>query len=161
MTEQAKKHIRKLGGGRSEPADYKIARMALWPEAGTTLKEIMHPQYFANYLNSFREGMELSILSDCKELDVRLRVLAFDNFQAHIRILNVYAAPDADEYFDELEEGSGPTNEIGEDGLPEGLEVTWGGAHKWRVVNKASKEVMEYGFTSKAMAEERAKELAL
>ena len=140
--------VKKLSGGRSANADFKIARIALTPPAGTTLKEVLHPQYFINYLQQFKVGMELSVLSEDFELDVRLRVLATDHkFRANVRVLDLYSAPDAEDYCDEMEEAAKSDEDI------EGVSVTWGGPnHKWRVV--VNGEVVEHGFANKDAAQE-------
>ncbi len=144
-TDKAEK-AKKLSGGRSANADFKVARIALTPPAGVTLSDVLHPQYFINYFDQFKSGMELTVLSEDMELDVRLRVISFDRFRANLRVLDVYSAPDAEDFKEDHDDDI------------DGVSVSWGGPHqKWRVV--VNGEVIEHGFPNKDAAKEAADSL--
>lgn len=135
----------KLGGGRMKPADYEFPRQAARVPVGATLADVTHPGYWQNY--NLDVGTEVLVVSDDFSLDVRLRVLATDPLRTQMRVLAVYAAPDAETFDGEV------SQEV------EGLMVKWGGRHgKWRVVQDG--EVLEGPFNTKEEAEERMEELA-
>lgn len=132
--------VPKLGGGpRFQPADFTVARYVAHVPSDTTMKDVLHPDYFQNHLDRLKPGMEVCILSDDFSLDARLRCLTITKVTATFRILDVYAG----EYDPEDKALTGETDEI---------EVNFGGPqHKWRLVHRG--EVIEKGFATKEDAE--------
>lgn len=136
MTENAMAKIAKLSGGRFMQSDYSIGRYAAKPPSGTTLEDVLHPEYFQNELNVLRPGMLINVLSDDFKLDCDLRVMTVTKTTAKCRLIRLF------------EEGSEPHVETAE---ASGVVVNWGGPnHKWRVLH--NKTVIEHGFASEEEA---------
>ncbi|MDW9528070.1 hypothetical protein [Sinorhizobium meliloti] len=127
----------KLSGGRFQQADYSIGRYAARPPSGTTLEDVMHPEYFQNELNALKPGMLINVLSDDFALDCDVRVLTVTKTTAKVRLIRLY------------QEGEAPKVESGD--VTDAL-VTWGGPnHKWRVIHNGT--VIEHGFSTQEEAE--------
>lgn len=148
--------IKKLAGGRMEFHDHYMRRMAAKVPAGTKLKDILHPQYFQNYIDQFSWGTAISVISEDLELDCELRVTGHTKTTASVRIMVIYADPD--------NARANPAADIEFDlkrDLPkkEPYTVEWGGRdEKYRIMH--SKQIIEQGFLTKPEATKRAKELA-
>lgn len=129
--------VAKLSGGRFLQADYSIGRYAARPPSGTTLEDVMHPEYFQNELNVLRAGMLINVLSDDFALDCDLRVLTVTKTTAKMRLVRLFeadAAPKVDT--------SGVSDVV----------VTWGGPnHKFRFIHNGT--VIEHGFATQEEAE--------
>lgn len=132
--------IPKLGGNqRFQPADFTVARFVAHVPSDTTMKDVLHPDYFQNHLDRLKPGMEVTVLSEDFELDARLRCLTVTKVTATFRVLDVYAG----EY--DPEDKSAPED-------ADEITVSFGGPqHKWRLVHRG--EVLEKGFASKEDAE--------
>lgn len=136
--------IVKLSDTRFTPADYVFHRYAASVPVGTTLQDILHPEYFGNCLSHMRPGMEILVLSEDFELDVRLRVISTSKTTAKLRTLEVY---------------SGGGVEANETAVPkvtmDGIVVNHGGPHhKWRFLHNGA--VVEHGFVTQGEAQEAA-----
>lgn len=132
------KHV-KLSGGRFLASDFIIGRYAAKVPAGTTLEDVMHPEYFQNELNVLRQGMVINVLSEDFELDCDLRVLTVSKTTATVRLLR-------------LHEGDAPSTDIAD--ISEAA-VTWGGPnHKWRFLHNGV--VIEHGFATEEDAKDAA-----
>jgi hypothetical protein len=136
--------LQKLGGGgnRFNQSDYLIGRYAAKVPVGTSLDDVLHPEYWQNHLSSLRPGMEINVLSDDLALDCDLRVLTVTKTTAKMRATRVYsnkgepkvAAPKLS-----------------------GIEVGWGGPnHKWRFVHAG--DVIQHGFGTEDEAKAAASE---
>lgn len=130
----------KLGGGaRFQPSDFTIARYVAQVPSDTTMKDVLHPDYFQNHLDRLKAGMEIVVLSDDYALDVRMRCLTVSKVTATFRVLDVYAG-------DYEPDEKTPVEETDQ------INVEFGGpAHKWRLVHRG--EVLEKGFASREDAE--------
>lgn len=136
--------IVKLSDTRFTPSDYVIHRYAANVPSGTTLEDILHPEYFGNCLSHMRPGMEILVLSEDFELDARLRVLTTSKTTAKLRILDIYAGAG-----DDAEETETPKVSM------DGIEVNFGGPnHKWRFLHAGT--VVEHGFVTQGEAQEAA-----
>lgn len=134
--------IAKLAGGRFQQADYSIGRYAARPPSGTTLEDVMHPEYFQNELNVLRPGMLINVLSEDFALDCDLRVLTVTKTTATVRIIRVHEPDKAKTV---------KTADVSD------LEITWGGPnHKWRYAHAGT--VIKHGFSTEAEAEAAAEE---
>lgn len=131
--------VQKLGGGaRFQPADFSIHRFAAMVPAGTTMADVLHPEFFANHLDKMRSGMEVTVLSEDYELDALLRVMTVTRSTAKVRVLAVYAGEKAEQR---------PADEV----TSEDIKVSHGGPHhKWRFVHG---DYIEHGFASREDAE--------
>lgn len=131
----------KLGGGaaRFHQADYVFGRYGAKVPTGTTLADVMHPEYFQNHLSSLRPAMMINVVSDDMALDCDLRVETVTKTTARLRVLRAYEAKKAPKVeFD--------TSEIS---------VGWAGPqHKWRVVHAG--EVVSKGHGTEDEAKEAA-----
>lgn len=149
--------VPKLGGrDRFQPADFSIQRFAAKVPPGTTLEDVLHPEFFGNHLDKMKPGMEITILSDDNKLDARLRVLTVTTTTASLRVLDDYS--DAAETNAKPEGGKAakPAKPEGEQGgkkvTIDDVKVGHGGPHhNWRFVH--GDKVIEHGFGSKADAE--------
>lgn len=140
MTDEQSAKAAKLPGGRFMQADYIIGRYAAKPPTGTTLKDVLHPEYFQNELNVLRPGMRIDVLSDDFALDCELRVLTVTKTTAKCRLLRVYSDSDAPK--------------VEPDAISD-IDVNWGGPnHKWRFIHNGT--VIEYGFATQDEALEAA-----
>lgn len=129
--------VTKLAGGRFLQADYSIGRYAARPPSGTTLEDVLHPEYFQNELNALRPGMLINVLSDDFALDCDLRVLTVTKTTATVRIVRL---------FDEALAPKVDIEDVSE------VSVTWGGPnHKWRFLHNG--EIVEHSFTTEAEAQ--------
>lgn len=129
--------IAKLGGGRFQQADYLIGRYAAKPPSGTTLEDVMHPEYFQNELAQLRAGMLINVLSDDFALDCDIRVLTVTKTTATMRLVRLH------------DEATVKKVDVGE---VSDVIVTWGGPQqKWRVIH--NKEIIQHGFSSQPEAE--------
>ena len=157
----------KLGGrDRFQPADFTIQRFAAKVPSETTLKDVLHPEYFSNHLDKMKPGMEITVLSDDNKLDVRLRVLSVTSSTATLRVLDDYSQ--ADETNSKAEGGKAskqkqePKAEGGNEGEAgkltiDDIKVSHGGPHhKWRFIH--GEKVIEHGFGSEADAKAAAEE---
>lgn len=129
----------KLSGGRFLASDFLIGRYAAKVPAGTTLEDVMHPEYFQNELNVLRQGMVINVLSEDFELDCDLRVLTVTKTTAKVRLLRLHQPEAAVTSSADISEAV----------------VSWGGPnHKWRFLHNGT--VIEHGYAT----EEEAKEAA-
>lgn len=109
------------GGDRFHQADYLIGRYAAKPPTGTTLEDVLQPEYFRNNLDSLKPGMEITVVSDDFKLDCVLRVLTVAKVTANMRVLRVYS------------DESAPEVEVKDDSISD-VAVKWGGPnHLWRI----------------------------
>jgi hypothetical protein len=134
--------IQKLGGGgnRFNQSDYLIGRYAARVPVGTTLEDILHPEFWQNHLSSLRPGMEINVLGDDLALDCDLRVLTVTKTTAKMRLLRM---------FDDAGTPKVRPAEIS------GVELKWAGPnHKWRFAHAG--EVIEHGFATEEEAAEAA-----
>lgn len=136
--------LMKLSDTRFTPSDYQIGRYAASVPVGTTLKDVLHPEYFGNCLDKMRSGMEITVLSDDMSLDARLRVLTTSKTTAKLRVLDVYAGEGVDANETEI-----PKVTL------DSVTVNWGGPnHKFRFVHAG--RVVEHGFATEGEAKEAA-----
>lgn len=125
-----------VGSDRFQQADFIIGRYAAKVPAGTTLEDVLHPQYFENHLDRMRSLMEITVVSDDASLDVRLRVLTVTKTTAKLRVLDVYSG-NADAEPAKIEQDA--------------VTTAWAGPnHKWRVMH--GKNIIETGFTTEEEA---------
>ncbi len=138
---------KKLGGGRVKPADFTIPRLHASVPAGTTLANVLLPDFWQNYSTSIQVGTEICVLSEDFSLDVRLRLLSIDSLRAKMRVLDVYEAPDVE------------SADIDADQSVDGIEIKWRGPNgKWSIIKDG--DVLEDKISSKEVAQERMGELA-
>lgn len=122
-------------------------RLSLFAEvpAGTTLDDVLTPEYWANHTQRLKRGAVIEILSEDSALDCELRVLKVGLTFAHVRLLRNYiegAAPAA------------PTS------LHEDVKVSFGGKQdRWRIIHRDA--VVQSGMETKAEAEKAAEEYKL
>jgi hypothetical protein len=136
--------IVKLSDTRFTPSDYSINRYAAQAPTGTTLEDVLHPEFFGNCLDRMRPGMEITVLSEDFALDARLRVLSTSKTTAKLRVLDVYAGKGVKSSETETPKAS-----------LDNVEVNWGGPnHKWRFVHNGI--VVEHGFVTEGEAKEAA-----
>lgn len=165
----------KLGGrDRFQPADFSIQRFAAKVPAGTTLKDVLHPEYFGNHLDKMKQGMEITILSDDNKLDARLRVLSVTSSTASLRVLDDYSQADETnaqqgdrkptkankiaQQDGNGDDNTGQTSDQDSGKLSiDDLKVSHGGPHhKWRFIH--GDKVIAHGFGSEADARTAAEE---
>ena len=142
----------KLKGREMNLADYEFARYGVRVPTGTTLEQVMQPEYFQNYLKLLgkRPHTRLEVVSDCGTLDCDFRVLSVTHTTAKLRSLRVYQ-PEAAQ--------AGKTKKPALPELPEGFAVGHGGPHhRWRFLHDG--QVVEHGFGSEAEAYEKALQYA-
>ena len=139
MTDETTVKVAKLSGGRFLQSDYSIGRYAARPVAGTTIDDVLHPEFFQNELNVLRPGMEINVLSDDFALDCDLRVLTVTKTTAKCRLIRLFREEDAPKASADIS----------------GIDINWGGPnHKWRYVHNGT--VIEHGFATQDEALEAA-----
>lgn len=122
-------------------------RLSLFAEVpeGTTLEDILTPEYWANHTQRLKRGAVIEILSEDNSLDCEIRVLKVGQTFAHVRLLRVYT--DAD--------GKRKDQKIHED-----VKVDYGGKQdRWRIMHRG--EVVTSGLETKAEAEKAADDYRL
>lgn len=142
MSVKLDKKQKLVGSDRFQPSDFLIGRYTAKVPAGTTLEEVLHPQYFENHLSRMRSLMEITVISDDGSLDARLRVLTITKTTAKLRVLDVYSGeePAVQQRVDSGDVVAG-----------------WGGPnHKWRVMH--GKNIIDTGFATEEEAKARAAE---
>jgi hypothetical protein len=133
--------VSKLADHRFSQADYAFHRYAANVPVGTTIEDVLHPEFFGNCLSRMRPGMEISVLSEDFKLDARLRVLSTSKTTAKLRVLSIYPGDDTEPDLSQVK--------------VEGIRVGWGGPnHKWRVLH--DRTVVEHGFATEGEAQEAA-----
>ncbi len=122
-------------------------RLSMFAEvpAGTTLEDVLTPEYWANHTARMKRGAVIEILSEDSALDCELRVLKVGPTYAHVRLLRNYvdtaAAPVANS-------------------LHEDVKVSFGGKQdRWRIIHRDA--VVQSGMETKAEAEKAAEEYKL
>lgn len=139
MTTTEKPKAVKLAAGRFQQADYSIGRYAARPPSGTTLEDVLHPEYFQNELNVLKAGYLINVLSDDFTLDCDLRVLTVTKTTAKVRVLRLHREEEAIQTAADVSEAT----------------VSWGGPnHKWRFLHNGV--VIEHGFATEAEAKDAA-----
>jgi hypothetical protein len=114
---------------------------------GTTLEDVLNPEFWANVSKRMSEAARIEVLSEDGELDVDLRVVSIrrpegENPIVHVRPLRIG-------YCDKVEE-------VAES--PGMYEAKWGGpVHKWRV--ELGSQIVEKGYGTKILAEAEAARL--
>lgn len=119
-------------------------RLSLFAEvpAGTTLEDVLTPEYWANHTQRLKRGAVIEILSEDSALDCELRVLKVGQTFAHVRLLR--------NYIDDESVRNTPK-------LHEKVKVDYGGKQdRWRVMHRG--EVVNSGLETKAEAEKAAEE---
>lgn len=122
-------------------------RLSLFAEvpAGTTLDDVLTPEYWANHTQRLKRGAVIEILSEDSALDCELRVLKVGPTFAHVRLLRNYI------------ESAAPTVSTG---LHEDVKVSFGGKQdRWRITHRDA--VVQSGMETKAEAEKAAEEYKL
>lgn len=122
-------------------------RLSLFAEvpAGTTLDDVLTPEYWANHTQRLKRGAVIEILSEDSALDCELRVLKVGPTFAHVRLLRNYI------------ESAAPAVSTG---LHEDVKVSFGGKQdRWRITHRDA--VVQSGMETKAEAEKAAEEYKL
>lgn len=129
--------VQKLGGGANcfHQADYLIGRYAAKAPVGTTLEDVLHPEYFQNHISSLRPGMMITVVSDDFELDCDLRVLTVTKTTAKMRVIRT------------LDKAATPKAKAD----VSGVKVRHAGPyHKYRIEHAG--EVIQHGFATEEEA---------
>lgn len=134
-----------LSGRQFVMADFEFGRFGARVPAGTTLKQILAPEYFRNHASRLKPGARIEVVSDDNNLDAELRVLRVTNTSVSCRALRVYEANDKP-----VEKKSKKIE------LSDSVSVEWGGPnHKYRIMH--SGEIVQHGFAEKDAAVAAAK----
>lgn len=135
--------MRKLSNHRFQLFDYHIRRFVAQVPENTTLKEVMHPEYFANVMRELLPGKTIvHVISDDLELRADIFLIARNETTVEWEVNHVYSEP-------------GKKNDRTDLSKATPFEVNWGGPqHKWRVLHDG--KIVETGFESKSVAEARA-----
>jgi hypothetical protein len=115
------------------------------PPAGTTLEDVLNPEYWANHTQRLKRGAVIEVLSEDSLLDCDLRVLKVGPTYAHVRLLRNY-----------VESASVSAPSV----LHEDVKVSFGGKQdRWRIIHRDA--VVQSGMETKAEAEKAAEEYKL
>ena len=120
------------------------ARLNLFAEVpeGTTLEDVLTPEYWANHTQRLKRGAVIEILAEDNSLDCEVRVLKVGQTYAHVRLLRVYTE----------QAGKRSDQKIHED-----VKVDYGGKQdRWRVMHRG--EVVTAGLETKVEAEKAAED---
>lgn len=134
-----KKH-KLTGQERFKPADFQYHRYGAMVRAGTTLEEVLNPQYFENFIHLISLKMEIRVISDDMELNALLQVVSMTKATVKCIVLHDYS---------NIRPGEGGLSEE-EEG--EVIVRHAGPKHMWRVEH--GKKIIEFGFPTKEAAEE-------
>jgi hypothetical protein len=107
--------------------------------AGTTLEDVLTPEFWSNHAQRLKRGAIIEVLSEDNALDCELRVLKTGQTFAHVRLLRNYT-----------EDGERAAADVHED-----VKVNYGGKQdRWRIIHRG--EVVQAGLESKTDAEKAA-----
>lgn len=147
MTDTATQPIVNIGAGRTtrqthagrfQLAEHVIQGWAVMVEHGTTMEDVLKPEFFAHVSRALRPFAKISVLADDGSFYAELLVKSAGATWANVVALNVVdltgvAAPQAE-----------PTS---------GYSVGFGGPHhKWRVLQVGANEPLSKGHESEAAA---------
>lgn len=137
-----------LSGRQFVMADFEFARFGVRVPAGTTLKQILAPEYFRNHAQRLKPGTRIEVVSDDNSLDADLRVLRVTNTSVSCYPLRVH---------EEAQKGAKTNDKKGKpEVLSNGVTVEWGGPnHKHRIMHAG--EIVQHGFAQKGEAVAAAK----
>jgi len=119
-------------------------RLSMFAEvpAGTTLEDVLMPEFWANHTARLKRGAVIEVLAEDNSLDCELRVLKVGQTFANVRLLRHYAGDDA---------ARQPVK------IQEDVKVDYGGKQdRWRVIHRG--EVVNSGLETKAEAEKAAED---
>lgn len=118
------------------------ARLNMFAEvpAGTTLEDVLSPEFWANHVQRLKRGAIIEILSEDNALDCDVRVLKVGPTFAHIRLLRCHT--------DEVERVASEVHAE--------VSVNYTKQNRWRVMHHG-KVVIE-GLETKVEAEAKAEE---
>lgn len=138
--------MRKLSNRDFQLADYDIKRFIARVPAGTTLKEVMHPEYFNNVINQLIPGRtSVKVISYDNELRADLFLVGVNETTVVWELDHVYSEPGKQNERTDMTEASD-------------FVVSFGGPyHKWRILH--NDKIVEKHFESKKLAEARAEAL--
>jgi len=119
-------------------------RLSMFAEvpAGTTLEDVLMPEFWANHTARLKRGAVIEVLAEDNSLDCELRVLKVGQTFANVRLLRHYAGDDT---------ARQPVK------IQEDVKVDYGGKQdRWRVIHRG--EVVSSGLETKAEAEKAAED---
>jgi len=128
------KSVRLSGNKRFRMADHAYRRFVAEPLSGTTIKQIMSPEYFVNFRRELMPNTVVSVISEDGIIDLELRVLRVKETGVITRLLIDYMAIAS--LFDSDVSLPPVSRPMVSEGVPEGYKVEFvaGGGHKHRVV---------------------------
>jgi len=122
-------------------------RLSMFAEvpAGTTLEDVLTPEFWANHTPRLKRGAIIEVLSEDNVLDCDLRVLKVGQTFANVRLLRHYVGGE--------EARTAPK-------IHEDVTVNYGGKQdRWRIMHRGT--VVTSGLETKADAEKAAEEYRL
>ena len=152
--------VRKLGAERLMSHDHTVRRLAAKVPNGTKLSDIMHPEYFQNYIHLLSWGTQIAVLSEDLKLDCVLRVVGHDQTTVMVRLLHVFEALDMPEDAKKADIPTRVAETVSKDVAPTSdYKVEWAGKDKWRITHAG--KVLEKGMISEEVAKKRLEALLL
>lgn len=138
-----------------ESADFVRGTHVARPARGVPAAALLDPAFWAHVSQRFTIGDRIEVLPVDSAYDLDLRVIEVGRTWARVRVLRSW--PDA-----ALVGATAPALERpGLAALGDGLVVEWGGpSHKYRIVRKTDRAVIQHGFVSEADAQAALKKAA-
>lgn len=143
MSVLSKQMVRKISEARFKPSDFVSKNFTIVVESGTTMEDIMKPEYFCHVAKYLEVGNEIKVMSDDMSLYARLIVLNSTNVSARVFALEYHDLSDAETSVSAL----GVVTS-------EDYEVVFRGIHsKWSIVKKDGGQVVIDGLDDRRTAE--------
>lgn len=121
-------------------AAYCFTAYAATVESGVTLEDCKNPEFWMHVADRLRPSDEISVYAADQTFYAKLLVLSTNRVSARVAVIAF-----VDLTTETQDEGLGP--ELAK------YDISWAGpSYKWRVVHKASKEVIKDGFDNEAAA---------
>ena len=143
MANILKQLIRKITEARFKPRDFATKDFVIMPETGTTIEDIMRPEYFCHVAKQLAIGNKIEVIADDMSFYARLLVVGVTNLSAKVFVLEYHDLADAEK------SASVPGLVTSED-----YEIVFRGVHsKWSVVQKDGGKVLFEGLDDRRSAE--------
>ena len=142
MSNIGKQMVRKIQEARFKPSDFVSKRFTIVVETGTTMEDIMRPEYFCHVAKYLEVGNQIEVMSDDMSLYARVLVMNRTNVSARVFALEYHDLSDAET------SAAVPGMVTSED-----YEVVFRGIHsKWSIVKKDGGQVVLDGLEDRRTA---------
>lgn len=130
---------------RLYPAEHFFLRHAHIAPVGVTMKDVCDPSYWVHVAPQLAKFHSIEVVAEDFSFECTLRVVNATKGALALRVIERGVMLPA--------EPSAPAQPQAKKNIIDGLEVAFGGAHKWRVIEVATKDVISHGLGTQQEAE--------